>query len=165
MTTRERVLKETGATFTHEQDELTTCKSYEMETADGYSIYVVQYSTNWENPTTEEIYQYSENAKSELQEAIHNGESVYLCESLAEEMNATDEDSGYFWTEIFYYFIRPELENKARDLMEEINDAHEWEHTLSLDEYFSELEDELTEEEKEKIESLLQRLGDNYFYS
>lgn len=165
MTTRERVLTETGATFTHDQNDLTTCKAYEMETADGYSIYVVQYSTKWDNPTPEEMYQYLENAKSELQEAIHNGESVYLCESLAEEMNADDDENGDFWTEIFYSFVRPELETAAIDLMQEIDDAHEWEHALSLDEYFSELEDELTEEEKEKIESLLQRLGDNYFYS
>ena len=165
MTTRERVLKETGATFTHDQNEFTTCKCYETESSDGYSLYVVQYSTKWENPTPIEICQYLENAKSELQEAIHNGESVYLCESLAEDMDATDEENGDFWEEIFYSFIRPKLETDAIDLMQKINDAHEWEHTWSLDEYYMETEEELTEEEKKKIDSLLLRLGDNYFYS
>lgn len=49
------------------------------------------------------------------------------------------------------------LHQEARDLMDEINDAHKWDSKLSLDEYLFEHFDELTESEINDIKTLLDK--------
>lgn len=165
MTTKEKVLMRTDANLTHDEADFSTCKCTSVETADGYEIYAIQYSTKWSmslNP--DELYYYEENFRTEIQDAIRNGESVYLSEYLAEDHNLQiDEEDSDFWAEIWSDLF-PEVCTDARELMELINEEHEWEDLeIPLDEFLLKHEDDLSEDEIEQIKHLLELLGNNYF--
>jgi hypothetical protein len=74
----------------------------EIETADGYEIFVHMPSGKWSNVFPEsDIYYYVDDMIDPIREHIESGGEFYVSESIAESLDLTDCDSD-FWENMCY---------------------------------------------------------------
>lgn len=107
----------------------------------------------------------------EYQIAKMDGNKVYLKELQYDDVEADILEPIVIDGEVYYDFFylgfcfesmslaryEERLHQEARDLMDEINDAHKWDSKLSLDEYLMTHFDDLTNAEMSDIQTLLDK--------
>jgi hypothetical protein len=74
----------------------------EINTADGYEVFVHMPSGSWRNVFPEsDLYYYVDDMADAIREHIESGSEFYVSETIAEQLNMEDPDSD-FWEDMCY---------------------------------------------------------------